>query len=164
MEKSLPVNHPSSTTINHEHELNESQSSAVPEKSCDEVFSQNIGYKEFNQQTGYKEADHSAGSGKRGYIVDKEQSRRDSTENLKEENKKISDKFDVDQYVINYIKSKQDTQLESYRRQFLVSLLPDVEEMDASQFRLFRKRVGDLIEEILEHNTSAPLTASTQTT
>lgn len=158
MEKSLPLNHLSPTNINHEHELNGLQYSALPEKSYDEEFSQNIGYKEFHQQTNY-EADHSAGRGKRRYIVDNEL----STQCLKEENKKKCDKLDVDQYVINYIKAKKASQVENYRRQFLVSLLPDVEEMDASQFRQFRKRVGDLIEEILEPN-STPQTSATPTT
>ena len=159
MEKSLPVNHPSPTNIIHEHELNGLQYSALPEKSYDEEFSQNIGYKEFHQQTNY-EADHSVGRGKRRYIVDNEL----STQGLKQENKKKCEKLDVDQYVINYIQGKKASQLENYRRQFLVSLLPDVEEMDASQFRQFRKRVGDLIEEILEPNSSTPQTSATPTT
>lgn len=158
LEKSLPVNHPSPTNINHEHELNGVQCSALPEKSYDDEFSQN-GYKEFHQQTNY-EADHSAGRGKRRYIVDNEL----STQGLKEENKKKCDKLDVDQYVINYIKAKKASQLENYRWQFLVSLLPDVEEMDASQFRQFRKRVSDLIEEILEPNSSISQTSATPTT
>lgn len=157
-EKSLPVNCPSPTNINHEHELNGLQYS-LPEKSYDEEFSQNIGYKEFHQQTNY-ETDHSAGRGKRRYIVDNEL----STQGLKEENKKKCDKLDIDQYVINYLKAKKASQLENYRRQFLVSLLPDVEEMDASQFRQFRKRVGDLIEEILEPSSSTPQTSATPTT
>jgi secreted Zn-dependent insulinase-like peptidase len=66
--------------------------------------------------------------------------------------------------VINYIKAKKASQLENYRQQFLVSLLPDVEEMDARQFRKFRKRVSDLIEEILEPNSSSPQTSATPTT
>jgi hypothetical protein len=164
MEKSLPVNHLSPTNINHENELNELQSSALPEKSYDEEFCQNIGYKEFNQQTNYEAADQSAGRGKHRYIVDNEQSRRHCTQGLKEENKKNCDKLDVDQYVINYIKAKKASQLENYRRQFLVSLLPDVEEMDATQFRQFRKRVGDLIEEILDPNSSTPRPSATPTT
>ena len=158
IEKSLPVSHPSPTNINHEQELNSLQYCALREKSYDEEFSQNIGHKEFHQQTNYA-ADHSVGRGKRRYIVDTEL----STQGL-EENKKKCDKLDVDQYVINYIKAKKASHLENYRRQFLVSLLPDVEEMDASQFRQFKKRVGDLIEEILEPNSSSPQTSATPTT
>jgi hypothetical protein len=164
VEKSLPVNQPSPTNIDHEQEPNELQSSALHEKTYNEEFNQNITYKEFNQQTDYEEADQHAASGKHRLIMDNEQSRRHSTECLKEEKKKKCDKLDVDQYVINYIKSKKASQLENYRRQFLVSLLPDVEEMDASQFRQFRKRVGNLIEEILEPNSSTPQTATTPTT
>lgn len=163
MEKSLPVNQLSAADINHEQEVNELQSSTLPENNSDEEFRQNIGYKELNQQTNY-EADLSAGKGKRRYIVDNEQSRQHTSHSLKEENKKQCDKLDVDQYVINYIKAKKASQLENYRQQFLVSLLPDVEEMDARQFRQFRKRVGDLIEEILEPNSSSPQTSATPST
>ncbi|XP_031345627.1 uncharacterized protein LOC116172534 [Photinus pyralis] len=42
---------------------------------------------------------------------------------------------------------------ENYRRHFLLSLLPDLEEMNMGQFRVFRQRVCQLIDAIVEPHT-----------
>nr|XP_018900764.1 PREDICTED: zinc finger protein 765-like [Bemisia tabaci] len=56
-----------------------------------------------------------------------------------------------DQYVIDYVKNKmKETEQESHRQQFLLSLLPDVNEMSNSQFRSFRQNVCSLIDTILQ--------------
>lgn len=58
----------------------------------------------------------------------------------------------VDECVMEFIRKKQSTEkrTESPRKLFLMSLEPEVEEMTAAQFRAFRRRVGLLVDEILD--------------
>jgi len=56
----------------------------------------------------------------------------------------------VDECVINYIKSKQLTLDENPKRLFLLSILPDLNEMYNTQFRQFRTKVNVLIDNILK--------------
>ncbi|KAK9505847.1 hypothetical protein O3M35_009820 [Rhynocoris fuscipes] len=50
---------------------------------------------------------------------------------------------------IYYKNSISNEHQENYRKHYLISLLPDVEEMNSQQFRLFRKKVDEIIAEIL---------------
>jgi len=56
----------------------------------------------------------------------------------------------VDECVIDYIKAKQRTSEENPKKLFLLSLLPDLNEMNNTQFRKFRTQVNVLIDDILK--------------
>lgn len=57
----------------------------------------------------------------------------------------------VDECVIDYIKSKQQrTSEENPKKLFLLSLLPDLNEINNTQFRKFRNQVNVLIDDILK--------------
>ena len=63
--------------------------------------------------------------------------------------KKRKKNTDVDECVVNYIRSKTESRESNPRRLFLLSLLPDLEEMDNNQFRAFRQQVITLIDNTL---------------
>jgi hypothetical protein len=80
------------------------------------------------------------------------------------ETKKESLRVDVDNCVMEYITSKQQSKKESSKQRFLLSLLPDLEQMNDRQMRQFRTRVSLLIDEILSVEfTHTTATASSPT-
>ncbi|CAG9770214.1 unnamed protein product [Ceutorhynchus assimilis] len=52
--------------------------------------------------------------------------------------------------LLQYIKSRKQREPENPRRQFLLSLLPDLEQMNERQMRFFRSKVSGLIDDILD--------------
>lgn len=61
---------------------------------------------------------------------------------------------EVDSYVMDYLRQKQ-VESDNPKRLFLLSLLPDLEQMDNHQIRQFRCKVSELIDEILTTRTVA---------
>jgi hypothetical protein len=76
---------------------------------------------------------------------DSEQTRAPPLKKMKKENVRLY----VDTRVMEYIKSKQQSKKDNSKQQFLLSLLPDLEQMNDRQMRQFRTRVSVLIDEIL---------------
>jgi hypothetical protein len=76
---------------------------------------------------------------------DPEQTRVPPLKKIKKENLRVY----VDTCVMEYIKSKQQSKKDNSKQQFLLSLLPDLEQMNDRQMRQFRTRVSVLIDEIL---------------
>jgi hypothetical protein len=81
----------------------------------------------------------------RNVIKDSEQMRVPPLKKIKKENLHV----DVDTCVMEYIISKQQSERENYKQKFLLSLLPDLEQMNDKQMRQFQTRVSLLIDEIL---------------
>lgn len=75
---------------------------------------------------------------------------------------------DADKFIINYIRSKSNHRPneDGPKKLFLLSLLPDLEEMSTAQFRMFRHEVVNLIDRVLGGQpslTSYNLTTNHQT-
>lgn len=68
----------------------------------------------------------------------------------------------VDECVIDYIKAKQRTSEENTKKLFLLSLLPDLNEMNYTQFRKFRTQVNVLIDDILKPTQDTSLCSTPQ--
>lgn len=68
--------------------------------------------------------------------------------------KKKKTQINADEYMINYIQSKSShcPNEDNPKKHFLLSLLPDLEEMSTTQFRIFRHEVVNLIDRVLEDN------------
>lgn len=64
--------------------------------------------------------------------------------------RKKTDTETVNDCIIEFLKSRIKPEQENYRRHFLLSLLPDIEQMNNTQFRHFRRKVDELIDDILE--------------
>lgn len=65
-------------------------------------------------------------------------------------NKKKKQMSEADKVVVEYIKNKTTNNSgDNHKKQFLLSLLPDLEEMDAVSFRLFRMETLKTIDKIL---------------
>lgn len=65
--------------------------------------------------------------------------------------KKKKTQVDADAYIINYIQSKSSHRPneDGTKKLFLLSLLPDLEEMSTTQFRNFRHELVNLIDRVL---------------
>lgn len=139
---SLPGNLPSPPTTSTEQcETNEIQDDIATVNVMDTVVDQTDSrtIDEGNEASG------SAISQQANYAQSKPSSANSSMERPKKRNKAA----DVDECVINYIRSKTESRESNPRRLFLLSLLPDVEEMDSNQFRSFRQQVINLIDNTL---------------
>lgn len=79
-------------------------------------------------------------------------------------NKRKKTPTDADAVVINYIKSKtqKGSNHDNPRTQFLLSLVPDVEDMTSTQYRTFRNEVCSLIDRIIA-SAPSPLHSSNST-
>ncbi|XP_054286080.1 uncharacterized protein LOC129002362 [Macrosteles quadrilineatus] len=64
--------------------------------------------------------------------------------------KKTVKPVNADEVVLDYINSKKKVVSENPRKQFLLSILPDVEDMTVPQFKKFRRDVLNLIDQIDE--------------
>ncbi|KAG8306157.1 hypothetical protein J6590_054287 [Homalodisca vitripennis] len=64
--------------------------------------------------------------------------------------KKAEKPVNADAVVMDYIKSKKSVASDNPRKQFLMSLLPDIEKMTAPQFKKFRREVLNLIDQVAE--------------
>lgn len=139
---SLPGNLPSPpTTSNEQCETNEIQDDIVTDNIMDTVVDQTDSrtIDEVNEASG------SVISQQANYTKSKPSSAISSMERPK----KINKNADVDECVIKYIRSKTESIESNPRRFFLLSLLPDVEEMDSNQFRSFRQQVINLVDNTL---------------
>lgn len=58
----------------------------------------------------------------------------------------------VDQSFIDFVNMKKTKMCEYPRKMFLLSLLPDINTMTNKQIRMFKKRVLDIIDDILTEN------------
>lgn len=66
-----------------------------------------------------------------------------------------SDINSMDPNVLKYYKEKRCSEDENSKKQFLLSLLPDINEMNRTQYRMFRSQVNKLINSILcTYNTT----------
>lgn len=122
---SLPGNLPSPPTTSTEQcETNEIQDDIATVNIMDTVVDQTDSrtIDEGNEASG------SAISQQANYAQSKPSSANSSMERPKKRNKDA----DVDECVINYIRSKTESRESNPRRLFLLSLLPDVEEMDSN--------------------------------
>lgn len=72
-----------------------------------------------------------------------------------EKTKFISDHTEVDVRVIKYIMAKRRSQNENTRKQHLLSLIPKINEMNATQYRKFCSQINVLIDGLLntKHDT-----------
>ncbi|KAF5284715.1 hypothetical protein FQR65_LT13417 [Abscondita terminalis] len=79
-------------------------------------------------------------------------------------NKRKKTPTDADAVVINYIKSntQKGSNHDNPRTQFLLSLVPDVEDMTSTQYRTFRNEVCSLIDRIIA-SAPSPLHSSNST-
>lgn len=136
LEKTLPVNLPSSP-INEESEVFREENSTEPNST--------------DISDDFENATHN-GSSSCIIGINSDTINTTSQNTLGPPKKKNKTQVDTDECIINYIQSKSSQQPteDNAKKLFLLSLLPDLEEMSTAQFRTFRRDVVDLIDRSLE--------------
>ena len=135
LDASLPGNLPSPpTTHNEQCEINDIQDNIVTVNVGEKVIDQTYSGKIDAIDEG-NEASESVISQQSNNVQNKTSNANNSIERQKKRKKNT----DADECVVNYIRSKTESKGSNPRRLFLLSLLPDLEEMDNNQFRAFRQ-------------------------
>lgn len=86
-------------------------------------------------------------------ITNKNHDVRSPEEKTKGTKKQKSELSQADQSFIDFVKMKKTKMCgEDPRRMYLLSLLPDINAMTDKQMRIFKKKVSDVIDDILNEN------------